>query len=99
MDEEKDFDAVGVYDADDLQKQVKNQCNEMVPKVRAKFTILNLDNKKIVAAEIPEILQDEKPSYYQGAGIQKGAYIRVGDSDEHMSAYEIYNLMSYRKRN
>ena len=98
LDEEKKFEAVGVYDADDLQKQVKNQCNEMVPKVRAKFTVLNLENKQIVSAEIPEILQEEKPSYYQGAGIQKGAYIRVGDSDEHMSSYEIYNLMSYRKR-
>ncbi len=98
LDENKDFEIVGVYDPNDLQKQVTNRCNEMIPKVRPNFTILKIKDKTIVSAEIPEILVEEKPCYYSGAGINKGSYIRVGDSDEHMSSYEIYNLISYKKR-
>lgn len=98
LDENKDFEIVGVYDPDDLQKQVTNKCNEMIPKVRANFTVLSINNKTIVSAEIPEVLIEEKPCYYSGAGINKGSYIRVGDSDEHMTSYEIYNLMSYKKK-
>lgn len=30
--------------------------------------------------------------------MNRWAYIRVGDSDEHMTPYEIYNLTSYKKR-
>ena len=33
VDEESDFQAVGVYDAHDLQKQVTEQCNQMTPVV------------------------------------------------------------------
>lgn len=99
LDESKSFEVVGVYDPNDLQKQVTNQCNQMEPRVRPEFTILQFDNGNIVvSAEIPEILQEEKPCYYLGTGIQKGSYVRVGDSDEPMTSYETYNLMSYKKR-
>ncbi|MGN1190520.1 MAG: helix-turn-helix domain-containing protein, partial [Candidatus Ornithospirochaeta sp.] len=38
IDEEKDFELVGIYDAQDLQKKVSEQCNQMEPPVRAVFT-------------------------------------------------------------
>lgn len=99
IDEKKEFDVVGIYDNDELQKQVKNQCNEMMPSVRASFNLVKWNNDKyVLLIEIPEVLQEEKPCYYKGAGIQKGSYVRVGDSDEHMTTYEIYNLMSYNKK-
>ena len=56
------------------------------------------ENKYVILLEIPEVMQEEKPCYYRGAGIEKGSYIRVGDSDEHMNTYEIYNLISYNKK-
>lgn len=39
LDEMQSFRAVGVYDLQDLQKQVTEQCNQMEPPVRAVFTI------------------------------------------------------------
>ena len=39
LDEESDFAAVGVYDAQDLQKKVTEQCKEMEPVVRALFSV------------------------------------------------------------
>ena len=43
LDESKAFFPVGVYDPDDLQKQITNQCNQMEPRLRPKFTILKLE--------------------------------------------------------
>ena len=50
IDESKDFEVVGVYDAQDLQKKVTEQCNQMSPVVRALFTVAEIEEKIIVAA-------------------------------------------------
>ena len=39
-----------------------------------------------------------KICYYKNVGINKGSYIRIGDSDEHMTDYEIYSLQSYTEK-
>ena len=39
LDERLLFEAVGVYDLQDLQKKVTEQCNQMEPPVRAVFTL------------------------------------------------------------
>lgn len=98
IDEEKDYEIVGVYDAQDLQKKVNEQCKQMVPIVRPVFTHAMVQEKCIVSAEIPGIDITERPCYYGGVGRTKGSYIRSGDSDEPMSDYEIYSYEAYRKK-
>lgn len=99
LDETKKFEAVGVYDVNRLQKKVTEQCNLMMPKVRPIFTVLEVENGKfVVSAEIPEISKEEKPCYYSGVGVNKGSYIRVGDADEPMTGYEVYNYSSYKTK-
>lgn len=98
VDEESDFQAVGVYDAHDLQKQVTEQCNQMTPVVRPLFTVVEEDGKLFVSAEIPAVDVTERPCFYAGKGRQKGSYIRVGDADQPMTEYEIYSYEAYRKR-
>lgn len=55
LDEKQDFKAVGVYDLQDLQKKVTEQCNQMEPPVRAVFTFAEYEGVWIVSAEIPSI--------------------------------------------
>lgn len=98
IDENKNYEAVGVYDAQDLQKKVTEQCKQMQPPVRALFTVLEIDGKTIVSAEIPSVDISERPVFYKGVGRIRGSYIRVGDSDELMSEYEIYSYDAFRKR-
>ncbi len=98
LDERNDFDEVGVYDAQDLQKKVVEQCDQMEPKVRPLFTVATKDGKTFVAAEIPGIDVSERPCYYRGTGRMKGSYVRVGDADEHMTEYEIYSYEAFRKK-
>lgn len=96
LDENQGFAVVGVYDLQDLQKKVTEQCNQMVPPVRAVFTAAELEGKTICSAEIPSVDLTERPCYYSGVGRVKGSYVRVGDADLPMTDYEIYTYQAFR---
>ena len=98
IDESKGYEVVGVYDAQDLQKKVTEQCKQMEPVVRPVFTVVQTEKGTVVSAEIPGIDVSERPCYYSGVGRIKGSYIRSGDSDEPMSDYEIYSYEAFRKK-
>lgn len=98
LDERDGFSLKGVYDVQDLQKKVTEQCKQMEPPVRALFTVCEIDGKSVVSAEIPGADISERPVFYRGVGRMKGSYVRVGESDEHMSEYEIYSYEAFRKR-
>lgn len=97
IDEKQDFAPVGVYDLQDLQKNVTEQCNQMEPPVRAVFTVAEIDGISVCSAEIPGVDFSERPCYYKGRGRTKGSYIRVGDADLPMTDYELYSFEAYRK--
>ena len=98
IDEKNDYAIVGVYDAQDLQKRVTEQCKQMEPAVRALFSVCEIDGKMIVSAEIPGVEINSRPVFYKGVGRLKGSYVRVGDSDEQMSEYEVYSYEAFRRR-
>lgn len=98
VDESDNYAIKGVYDAQDLQKKVTEQCKQMEPTVRALFTVCEIDGKTVVSAEIPGVDISERPVFYKGVGRIKGSYVRVGESDEPMSEYEIYSYEAFRKR-
>lgn len=98
IDETDDYEIKGVYDAQDLQKKVTEQCKQMEPSIRALFTVCEIDGKTVVSAEIPGVDISERPVFYKGVGRIKGSYVRVGESDEPMSEYEIYSYEAFRKR-
>lgn len=98
VDENEDFAEVGVYDAQDLQKHITEQCNQMEPPVRPVFTILSKREGVFVSAEIPGLDIAERPCFYAGRGRLKGSYVRIGDADEPMTEYEIYSYEAFRKK-
>ena len=98
VDEEHGYQESGVYDAQDLQKKINEQCLQMEPVVHPLLTVLEKDGKCFVAAEIPGMDLADRPCYYRGQGRIKGAFVRVGDSDEPMTAYEIYSYEAFRKK-
>ena len=96
LDESQGFAPVGVYDVQDLQKKVTEQCKQMIPPVRAVFTSAEINGKTVCSAEIPAADLAERPCYYSGAGKTKGSYVRVGESDLPMTDYEIYTYEAFR---
>ncbi len=97
LDETREFEIVGVYDPQDLQKKVTEQCLQMEPQVRAFFTIAEIDGKLICSAEIPAVDIADRPCFYRGSGKIKGSYTRVGDADLPMTDFEIYSYEAFRK--
>jgi len=98
VDEKDDYKIKGVYDPQDLQKKITEQCKQMEPPVRALFSVCDTEYGTVVSAEIPSVDISERPVFYKGVGRIKGSYLRVGESDELMSEYEIYSYEVFRKR-
>ncbi len=98
IDEQNNYAQSGVYDAQDLQKKVNEQCLQMEPVVRPLMTVVERDSKNFVAAEIPGMDLVERPCYYKGQGRLKGSFTRIGDSDEPMTEYEIYSYEAFRRK-
>lgn len=96
VNENNQFSIDGVYDLNDLQKQVSAMCSDsMEPAVRPDILPFDYDGKKLLAVKINELPQNKKPCYYKPKGLSKGSYTRIGDRDEPMTEYEIYSLQSY----
>lgn len=98
VNEKANFSICGVYEINDLIKKVTEQCNQMEPSIRPFFTVTMIENKTVVALEVPGIDYLRRPCFYKGAGKYNGSFIRVGDSDEKMSEYEIYSYEAYKNR-
>ena len=99
IDEKAGFEKCGVYDLQDIQQRITEQCKEMTPTVRPLLSYAEIcDGCYIVSAEIPSIDIADRPCFYSGKGRLKGSYVRVGTSDEPMTEYEVYSYEAYRKK-
>lgn len=98
IDEDAGYNLSGVYNAQDLQKKVVEQSLQMEPVVRPLFTVAVIEGRSVVSAEISECDIYDKPCFYKGAGRLRGSYIRVGDSDQPMTEYEIYSYEAFKRR-
>lgn len=97
LDESSDFSVVGVTDPHRLQAEIGDVASsEMEPALRPDFTVEDVDGKTVVAVEIADVPTTQRPCYYKPAGLQKGAYIRVGNTNRQMTDYEIFGYVSAR---
>lgn len=97
IDETDNYAETGVYDPQDIQKKINEQCLQMEPIVRPVLTVAEKDGKMFVAAEVPGMEMLIRPCFYKGKGRLGGAYVRIGDSDEQMTEYEVYSFEAYKK--
>ena len=96
INEENDFEVEGVYDVNDIQKQITDLCSDsMYPIIRPEIISFKYEDKDIMAVKINELPMSEKPCYYKPKGIVKGSYTRVGDRDDILTDYELYSLQCY----
>ncbi len=97
IDEKQGYTITGIDDVQLLQKKIIEQCDQMEPRVRPVFSYAEIDDKTIVSIEISECDIYEKPCYYKGKGKFHGSYIRVGESDQLMSDFEIYTYEVFKR--
>lgn len=97
LDEGHSFDVAGVGDAQKLQQDIANlAAKEMEPVIRPEFTVEQVEGKTVVVVVVDEIEAEQKPCYYKPAGLQKGSYIRVANTNRQMTDYEIFGYLSGR---
>lgn len=93
-----DYEILGVYDPEEVQKKVMEACEQMEPPIRAVTTICEVDGRFVVSAEIPGAEYSLRPVFYRGAGKIKGSYVRVGDVDIPMTPFEVYSYEAFQER-
>jgi len=97
LDESKDFTVVGVGDAHRLQEDITSLASaDMEPALRPQFMVDEIEDDTVVAVEIEEAPAAQKPCFYKQAGLPKGAYLRVGNTNRQMTEYEVFGYLSGR---
>lgn len=97
MDENRNFEVVGVGKVHRLQEEISHlAASEMEPALRPEFTVEDIEGKMVVAVEVSELSAEQKPCFYKPAGLQRGSYIRVGNTNRQMTDYEIFGYVSAR---
>jgi len=96
LNEADEYRIVGVGDAGRLQEDISGVAADMEPAVRPEFVVEEIEGKLVVAAEVPEVPPQQRPCYYRPSGLQKGSFIRVGNSNRLMTGYEIFGYVSGR---
>ncbi|MFZ3207444.1 MAG: ATP-binding protein [Geobacteraceae bacterium] len=95
LDESRNFEMVGVGNAHRLQEEISHLAwTDMEPQIRPEFTVEIFDGKTVVALEVSPVPADKRPCHYKTAGLQKGSYIRVGNTNRLMTDYEIFGYVS-----
>jgi ATP-dependent DNA helicase RecG len=97
LDETAGFAATGLADSAKLAADLGSMCSEdLEPSLRPLIKIHTFEGVQILVVEVPEIESGQKPCHLRGTGITKGSYIRVGDGDRRLSAYEVQVMLSSR---
>lgn len=96
MDERDGFSVTGVYDPQDLQKNIAEQAKEIEPPLAPVFEVADCEGHVVVACHVPGLPMGRRPAYRRSAGITKGSFVRVGDQDLHMGAPELYEIEAFK---
>jgi ATP-dependent DNA helicase RecG len=98
LDEAQGFATTGVEDPQLIQDHLTAMAGNMVPALRLDVTVHELNGSMIVSAIVPEVSANDKPCYYSPQGLYRGSYLRVGNSNRHLSEYEVHQYLDNRKQ-
>ncbi len=97
VDEADGFAATGVTNAAALQADLAAMSAEqMVPALRPEITLVDVEGVTLVVAEVDELPRNQKPCYARSKGMDRGSYLRVGESDRRFTSEEVQLLIAER---
>ena len=77
------YSVVGVDNPDKLQSDLASQCASMFNRpLRPRVAVETLDGKAVVVVYVPEAAPTDKPVYLSNLGLPRGAYRRIGPTDQ-----------------
>lgn len=97
IDESRGFSITGVQDVERMSERVAQACrDELDPPIRPMLSSEEVDGKKVVIVEVPELQPREKPCFIKSRGLVNGAFLRIGGTNRKLTAYETAVLMANR---
>jgi ATP-dependent DNA helicase RecG len=81
----------GISDPDKLQLDLGSQCaNSFNQTIRPEITVETIDGKNVLLVFVPELPASQKPVYFKSTGLPRGAYRRIGSSDQRCSDDDLF---------
>ncbi|MBG6081119.1 ATP-binding protein [Rubrivivax gelatinosus] len=87
------YRVLGVADPDRLQSDLASQCASMLNRpVRPRISVETLQGKTVVVVAVPEAAPAEKPIFLSKLGLPRGAFRRIGPTDQEGSEDDLVGL-------
>ena len=98
LSEKAGFTPVEGFNARAMQEALSQACEKLTPVVRPVIVTCPFEGANLVFAVIDEMLPREKPCFISSIGPHGGSYIRTGDGDRKMTAYEVDRLLEEQRQ-
>ncbi len=100
LDSSDEYRITGLADCDRIQSDLATQCCQMfnIP-IRPEIEVNTVEGKNVLVVFIPEAQPNEKPVFIKSKGLPKGAFRRIGSTDQACTEEDIahfYQLRDYR---
>ena len=87
------YRATGLPDPDKVQRDLATQCASMLNvALRPEMQPETLDGKTVLVVYVPEADVTQKPVYLKATGLPRGAYRRIGSTDQHCVDEDLWVL-------
>lgn len=87
---------VGGLDLDHLQENIVNLMEQrIINKSDYSLRIFECQNQKLIALIISETPRESKPCYFKDLGMDKGACVRVGNTNRQITEEELRSFLRY----
>ena len=73
--------------------ELTDLAGKMVPPLILDTVVVEIEDKSVLVAEIPECDYRHKPCFYGPSGMQTGAFLRVGNQSRRMTPYEVFSFV------
>ncbi|MFV0445719.1 MAG: ATP-binding protein [Planctomycetaceae bacterium] len=91
------YSVIGVDDSDQLQADIATQCRTVFSRpVRPRIRAEQIHERSTLVLYVPESQPSEKPVYFVNEGLPRGAYRRIGSTDQRCTEDDL--LVFYRDR-
>lgn len=99
LDEQAGFAASGVADPARIASDLADMCaTQFEPPIRPLIAVHQFEGEQLVVAEVPEVDPGSKPCFYKGQGMTTGSFVRTGDGNYHLTAYEVQMMVASRSQ-
>lgn len=98
LSEKRGFTPVEGFDASTISDALASACLQLSPIVRPEIEILPFEDALLVCAQVYELHPRDKPCHILKSGIYNGSFLRVGDGDRKLTAYEVDRMLDEHRQ-